>query len=243
MVLYPSEISCWWWKNPRILNLSPCTQKMGSLLPWYTEFPVYLTSFSLSKKSTYLAYKISYRKISEINVKPKFCDFHFHALKNPNHICIVKELWSKSRFCWEMRIGSRKTLDIWGMFEHFTSEACEFPQPAFHSPKVHFHGSNAVIFPLCNNCMNNFQSIPRKRVLSRTQVTSLSPKSPQKSNSAKMASKISKLNLSPKNDSLGFCIWVNFLSENMKFWILDFVKVHYLKSAHTFAPSTEYGQK
>jgi hypothetical protein len=41
MVLYRSEISCWWRKNPRILNLSPCTQKMCSLLPWYTEFPVY----------------------------------------------------------------------------------------------------------------------------------------------------------------------------------------------------------
>jgi hypothetical protein len=30
---------------------------------------IFLTSFSLSNKSTYLAYKISYRKISEINVK------------------------------------------------------------------------------------------------------------------------------------------------------------------------------
>jgi hypothetical protein len=31
-------------KNPRILNLSPCTQKMCSLPPWYTEFPVYFNS-------------------------------------------------------------------------------------------------------------------------------------------------------------------------------------------------------
>jgi hypothetical protein len=41
MVLYRSEISCWWWKHSTILNLSPCTQKRCSLLPWYTEFPVY----------------------------------------------------------------------------------------------------------------------------------------------------------------------------------------------------------
>jgi hypothetical protein len=41
MVLYRSKMSCWLWKNTRILNLSPCTQKMCSLLPWYTEFPVY----------------------------------------------------------------------------------------------------------------------------------------------------------------------------------------------------------
>jgi hypothetical protein len=41
MVLYRSEISCWWWKKLRILNLSPCTQKMCSLLPWLSEFPVY----------------------------------------------------------------------------------------------------------------------------------------------------------------------------------------------------------
>jgi hypothetical protein len=49
-----------------------------------------LTSFSLSKKSTYLAYQISYRKISEINVKAatkqNFAAFIFmgnFALKNP----------------------------------------------------------------------------------------------------------------------------------------------------------------
>jgi hypothetical protein len=46
MVLYRSEISCKWWKNPRILNLSPCTQKLFSLLPWYTEFAVYFCSYS-----------------------------------------------------------------------------------------------------------------------------------------------------------------------------------------------------
>jgi hypothetical protein len=54
----------------------------------------FLTCFSLSKKFTYLAYKISYRKTSEINVKAKFRGFHFmgnFALKNPNDICIVKE--------------------------------------------------------------------------------------------------------------------------------------------------------
>jgi hypothetical protein len=28
-------------KNQRILNLSPCTQKMCFFLSWYTEFPVY----------------------------------------------------------------------------------------------------------------------------------------------------------------------------------------------------------
>jgi hypothetical protein len=39
----------------------------------------FLTSFSLSNKSTYSAYIISYRKISEINVKAKFCGFHFHG--------------------------------------------------------------------------------------------------------------------------------------------------------------------
>jgi hypothetical protein len=47
MILYRSEISCWWWKNSRILNLSPCIQKMCSLLPWYTEFPVYFWRFGL----------------------------------------------------------------------------------------------------------------------------------------------------------------------------------------------------
>jgi hypothetical protein len=30
------------------LDLSPCTQKMCSLLPWYTEFPVYLIRFLTS---------------------------------------------------------------------------------------------------------------------------------------------------------------------------------------------------
>jgi hypothetical protein len=39
----------------------------------------FLTSFSLSNKSTYLAYKILYRKISEINVRAKFCGFHIHG--------------------------------------------------------------------------------------------------------------------------------------------------------------------
>jgi hypothetical protein len=42
MVLYRSEISCWRWKNSRTLNWSPFTQKMCSLFPWHTEFPVYL---------------------------------------------------------------------------------------------------------------------------------------------------------------------------------------------------------
>jgi hypothetical protein len=76
----------------------------------------FLTSFSLSNKFTYLAFEISYRKISEINVKAakiKILRLSFSLFwKTPNDICIVKELWSKSRFCWEMRNGSRTILDI-----------------------------------------------------------------------------------------------------------------------------------
>jgi hypothetical protein len=44
IVLCRTEISYWRWKNPRILDLSPCTQKMCTLFPWYTEFPVYFVS-------------------------------------------------------------------------------------------------------------------------------------------------------------------------------------------------------
>jgi hypothetical protein len=130
-----------------------------------------------------LAYKISYRKISEINVKAKFCGFHFHGKfcsENP----ILKEPWSKSRFCWEIRNGSRKNLDFCGFDVHFASfsvwnlaflrnvRAYHFccmwilTTTAFHSPKVHFHGGNADIFPLwkiefhSKQFVDQFHSIP-----------------------------------------------------------------------------------
>jgi hypothetical protein len=55
-------------------------------------------NFSLSNKSTYLAYTISYRKISEINAKAakiKILRLSFPweilLMKTPNDICIVKE--------------------------------------------------------------------------------------------------------------------------------------------------------
>jgi hypothetical protein len=90
---------------------------------------IFLTFFSLSNKSPYLANKISYRKISEIHVKAakfKILRLSFPLLwKTANDICIVKEFWSKSRFCWEMRNGSRKVLDFLRLSRsfhvHFTS--------------------------------------------------------------------------------------------------------------------------
>jgi hypothetical protein len=129
----------------------------------------FLTSFSLSNKSTYLAYKISYRKISEINVKAvkmKILRLSFPLLwKTPYDICIVKELWSKSHFCWEMRNGIRTFLDtlrLWRSLRFYFSMKFSFSghwafhfcsmwmrTTAFYSPKVHFHGGNADIFPLC----------------------------------------------------------------------------------------------
>jgi hypothetical protein len=67
-----------------------------------------------------LAYKFSYRKISQINVKA--AKSKILLWKTSNDICIVKELRTKSRFYWEMRNGSRKTLDflrLWRAFRFF----------------------------------------------------------------------------------------------------------------------------
>jgi hypothetical protein len=61
----------------------------------------------------------------------------------------VKELWSKSRFCWEMRNGSRIILIFWRMFEHFTSVACEFSQPLFFTPPKSTSMEVMLIFSHC----------------------------------------------------------------------------------------------
>jgi hypothetical protein len=53
----------------------------------------FLTSFSLSNKSTYLAFKISYQRISEINVKAKFCGFHFHGKFGSEKPLTTSILW------------------------------------------------------------------------------------------------------------------------------------------------------
>jgi hypothetical protein len=125
----------------------------------------FLTSFSLSNKSTYFANKISYRKISEINVKAakiKFVRLSFPVLwKPPNDICIVKEFWWKSRFCWEIRNGSRKVLDclrLWRSFRFFFGvwnlaflrNVWAFHFYSMWNPKIHFYGGNADNFPLCS---------------------------------------------------------------------------------------------
>jgi hypothetical protein len=60
----------------------------------------FLTYLSLSNKFTYLAYNISYQKISEINVKAEFCDFHFHGKfcseKPQRHLYCKRTLIKKS---------------------------------------------------------------------------------------------------------------------------------------------------
>jgi hypothetical protein len=38
-------------KKPKNLEFEPCTQKMCSLLPWYTEFPVYF-DLNLNENNT-----------------------------------------------------------------------------------------------------------------------------------------------------------------------------------------------
>jgi hypothetical protein len=56
-------------------------------------------------KSTYLAYKISYRKISEINVEAKSCGFHFYGKfcseKTLTTSVLRKNFDHKKGFCWE----------------------------------------------------------------------------------------------------------------------------------------------
>jgi hypothetical protein len=117
----------------------------------------------LSNKSTYLAYKITYRKISEINVKAKFLRLSFLwkilLWKTPNVICIEKEFWSKSRLCWEMKNGSRKTLDylrLWRSFRFFFgmkfnfSVACEFSQPLLFTLQK---STSMEVMPIFSHCV------------------------------------------------------------------------------------------
>jgi hypothetical protein len=70
-------------------------------------------------------------------------------------LCIVKECWSKSRFCWEMRNGSRNFLDFLRLFASFRffigikfSFSEEFLSICFSLPKVHFSVGNVDNFPL-----------------------------------------------------------------------------------------------
>jgi hypothetical protein len=131
----------------------------------------FLTSFSLSNKYTYLAYKISYRKISEINVKGKFCGFHFQGKFCSEKPLTTSVLWKKfdqkvvSAGRWGML--AEKLWTFCGFGVHFASFSvwnlaflrnvwafhfCSMwilTTTAFHSPKVHFDGGNADNFPLC----------------------------------------------------------------------------------------------
>jgi hypothetical protein len=124
----------------------------------------------LSNKFTYLAYKISYRKISEINVKAKFFGFHFHVKFCSEKPLTTSVLWKNfdqkvvSAGKWGMVAGK---LWIFCDFDvHFASVSvwkfaflrnvwafhfCSIwilTTTAFHSPKVHFHGVLMLIF--CN---------------------------------------------------------------------------------------------
>jgi hypothetical protein len=130
----------------------------------------FLTSFSLSNKSTNLAYKISYRKISEISVKDKFCDIHFHQKFSSEKPLTTSVLWMNfdqkvaSAGKWGMGVGKLRifcgfdvhsaSFSLWNWA--FLSNVWAFhfcmwilTTTAFHSPKIFFHGSNADIFPLC----------------------------------------------------------------------------------------------
>jgi hypothetical protein len=105
--------------------------------------------------------------------KQNFAAFIFMFWKTPNDICIVKEIRSKSRFCWEMRSGSRNTLDflrlwrsfrfffgmkirfIWGMFKHFTSVVCEVSQPLLFTPQKSTSMEVMLIFSHCEHTSGN----------------------------------------------------------------------------------------
>jgi hypothetical protein len=125
----------------------------------------------LSNKSIYLAYKILYRKLSEINVKAKFCGFHFHGKFFSEKPLTTSVLWKNfdqkvvSAGKWGMAAG--KLWIFCGFDVHFASFSvwnlaflrnvwafhfCSMwilTTTAFHSPKVHFYGGYADIFPLC----------------------------------------------------------------------------------------------
>jgi hypothetical protein len=114
----------------------------------------------LSNKSTYLAYKISYRKIGEIIVKAKFCGFHFHGKLCSEKPLTTSVLWKNfdqkvvSAGKWGMGFDAHfASFSVWNLA--FLKNAFHFcsmwilTTTAFHSPKVHFHEGNADIFPLC----------------------------------------------------------------------------------------------
>jgi hypothetical protein len=72
-------------KKPKILDLSPCTQKMCSLLPWYTEFPVYSFFSSQQEKRVHtptFLLSLTYFWI----LKMFFCNNHWkHCCKFKKH--------------------------------------------------------------------------------------------------------------------------------------------------------------
>jgi hypothetical protein len=125
----------------------------------------------LSNKFTYLAYKISYWKISEINVKAaksKILRLSFPFLwKPPTTSVLWKNFDQKvvSAGKWGMEAG--RFWISYGFHVHFISFSvwklaflrnvwafhfCSMwilTATAFHSPKVHFHGGNPDNFSLC----------------------------------------------------------------------------------------------
>jgi hypothetical protein len=73
------------WKKLLLYNFFPFSTQTHS-----RKNGEFSTSFSLSNKSTSLANKISYRKISEINVKKiKLCSFHFHCSEKTLTISVL----------------------------------------------------------------------------------------------------------------------------------------------------------
>jgi hypothetical protein len=67
------------------------------------------------------------------------------ALKNPHDIYIVKELWSKSRLCWEMRNGSRKFLGfrrLWRLFCFYCGMKFSFSDKCLRISLVHVDSHN-----------------------------------------------------------------------------------------------------
>jgi hypothetical protein len=135
----------------------------------------------LSNKSTYFAYKISCRKISKINVKAKFCGFHFHGKFCSEKPLTTSVLWKNfdqkvvSAGKWGMVAGKLcifcgfdvhfASFSVWNLAFlrnvwafHFCSKWILTTQ-CFHSPKVHFHGGNADIFPLWAKISNYYISV------------------------------------------------------------------------------------
>jgi hypothetical protein len=130
----------------------------------------FLTTFSLSNKYTYLAYKFSYRKICEINVeaaKSKNFRLSFPCSEKPltiSVLCKNSDQKVVSAGKWGVEAGKFwifcsfhvhfASFSVWNLTFlrnvwafHFCSMWI-LTTTAFYSPKVHFHRGNADIFPL-----------------------------------------------------------------------------------------------